>query len=74
MPRGRPKKEESQAKKLKDALSENQTESIKELNKAVQSVLGSYRSLVHPDYNDIVNLDDSFISFHYNFKEIIHDD
>jgi hypothetical protein len=74
MPRGRPKKEESQAKKLKDSLSENQTKSIKELSKAVQSVLTSYKALVHPDYNDIVDLDNSFISFHYKFKEIIYDD
>lgn len=69
MPRGRPKKTEK-----KTQLTEQQINSIKRIDMALHHILNSYRSLEHPSYNHIVNLDDSYIDFHFTFREIVHND
>jgi len=74
MARGRPKKVESQAKELKDVLTPEQIEAIMEMNNSTQKVLDKCRHLMSPSFSDVVNLDDSFVNFHYAFRGVIHND
>lgn len=74
MPRGRPKKTEAQTKTLKSVMTESQKKSLRELVDSVDTVLISYRQLSHPNYNEVVNMDDHYFNFRYQFSEVFKND
>jgi len=74
MPRGRPKKIEAQAKTLESVMTESQKESLRELVDSMDTVINSYRQLLHPTYDQVVNLDNHFLNFRYTFSEVLKND
>ncbi len=73
MPRGRPKKAKPEVKTVY-ALTELQIETLKRLNHALFAVTIAHRSMRHPFYNEVVELDNAWAEFHEIFSEEIHND
>ena len=74
MPRGRPKKEESQAKTLESVMTDDQKKTLRELVDSIDTVMISYRHLSHPNYDEVVNIDNHFLNFQYTFREVLKND
>jgi hypothetical protein len=74
MPRGRPKKIEAQAKTLESVMTDDQKKTMRELVDSVETVIMSYRDLRHPNYDEVVNIDNNFINFRYTFREVLKND
>lgn len=74
MPRGRPKKIEAQAKTLESVMTESQKKSLRELVDSIDTVITRYRQLSHPNYNEVVNMDDHYLNFRYTFSEVLKND
>lgn len=73
MPRGRPKKVQPEVK-IVYQITEKQTQAVKRTNKAMIALLESFRCCGHPNYRDVVELDDAWMEFHYTFDKEIHND
>lgn len=73
MPRGRPKKVKPEVK-IVNELTQDQIHSIKRANEAMIALLSSFHSCTHPNYKDIVELDDAWIELHSTFDKEIHND
>lgn len=74
MPRGRPKKIEAQAKTLESVMTDDQKKSLRELVDSIDTVLTSYRHLSHPNYDEVVNMDNHYLNFRYTFSEVLKND
>lgn len=71
MPRGRPK---GSVNKPKTELAPSQLKSLRNINRNIERLLDSYRSMVHPSYNDVVELDDNWMTFRYEFRKELTND
>lgn len=71
MPRGRPK---GSVNKPISQLTPEQSKALKDINAITERMLDSYRALLHPNYEDVVKLDDTWMNLRYQFrKELTHD-
>ena len=74
MPRGRPKKEASEAKRLREKLTPQQAEAIKSVDKLLLSLCLTFRDCEDLSYSQIIAVDNERARLHYLFREIIHND
>jgi hypothetical protein len=74
MPRGRPTKKASEAKKLKETLTPQQIESIKAIDELLLSLSLTFRDCDDLSYSQIVSVDVQRTRLNYLFREVIHND
>ena len=62
---------EKQRQELIDALSDGQREALKEMSRAAEDIMTSYREMWHPNWQDIVRLDEALSTFNSQFNRTL---
>ena len=74
MPRGRPKKQVAETKKLLETLTPQQVESIKDISKLLGSLIYTFQEFDDLNYSQVQAINNEGGRFHYLFREVIHND
>jgi len=72
MPRGRPKKQVAETKKLLETLTLQQIESIKDTDRLLLSLSLTFKDCEDIAYSQIRAIDNERANLNYLFKEVIH--
>jgi len=64
----REKEREDRQKRL-EKLTDEQREAISQMKKACESIMSAYQEMYHPNWSDIVQLDDAMRNFNYQLNQ-----